>query len=685
MPLHATVNLPMSNHNHFTEKTNFIWSIADLIRDAFRRSKYQDIILPFTVLRRIDCVLEPTKTAVLQAYARYKGELPNLDPVLRKASGFVFYNTSPFTFERLTDDPANLAANLLAYINGFSENMREVIEKFDLRNTIAKLDEAGLLFLVVERFKNIDLHPDQVDNHTMGTIFEELIRRFNEALDENPGEHFTPREIIHLMVDLLVGPENGKLLEPYRVLKVADPACGSGGMLTLAKTRLLSVNPTLQVYLYGQEVNPETFAVCKADLYMKSPDGKDAENIAFGSTLSAEAHPLERFHYQLANPPYGKEWKVDEDRVRQEAAKPGGRFGAGLPRVSDGQLLFLQHMLSRMTPPEEGGGRVAIVMNGSPLFTGDAGSGESEIRRWILENDWLEAIIALPEQLFYNTGIATYIWVLSNRKPEHRRCLVQLIDATAIWTAMRKSMGDKRREISPDQIAEIYRLYTDFKPNERCKIFAATDFGYRKVTIERPLRLNFEATPGRLQRLTEQPAFAGLAQSRKKDPAEKASEEAAGRARQAQILAQLARLPQTRFTDRPAFESALDALGARFETPIRKAILTALSERDETAAICYTKDGSPEPDPDLRDTENVPLGEDIETYFAREVAPHLPDAWINTTLRDPLDGGVGRVGYEINFNRYFYTYQPPRSLEEIEAEILALQTEISQLLHGGEQ
>ncbi len=672
----------MTNPTSFAEKTNFIWSVADLIRDAFRRSKYQDIILPFTVLRRIDCVLEPTKTAVLQAHARYKSELPNLDPVLRKASGFVFYNTSPFTFERLTDDPANLAANLQAYINGFSDNMREVIEKFDLRNTIAKLDEAGLLFLVVERFKNIDLHPDQVDNHAMGTIFEELIRRFNEALDENPGEHFTPREIIHLMVDLLVGPENGKLLEPYRVIKVADPACGSGGMLTLAKTRLLAANPTLQVYLYGQEVNPETFAICKADLYMKSPDGKDAENIAYGSTLSAEGHPNERFNYQLANPPYGKEWKVDEEKVRQEAAKPGGRFSAGLPRVSDGQLLFLQHMLSRMAPPEDGGGRVAIVMNGSPLFTGDAGSGESEIRRWILQNDWLEAIIALPEQLFYNTGIATYIWVLSNRKAEHRRNQVQLIDATAIWTSMRKSMGDKRREITNDHIAEIYQLYARFEPNERCKIFATTDFGYRKVTIERPLRLNFEATPERLQRLTEQPAFAGLAQSRKKDPAEKASEDAAGRARQAQILAQLARLPQTRFTDRPAFEAALDALGAKFEAPIRKAILTALSERDETAAICYTKDGSPEPDPDLRDTENVPLGEDIETYFAREVAPHLPDAWINTTLCDPQDGRVGRVGYEINFNRYFYTYQPPRSLQEIEAEILALQTEIGQLLGG---
>ena len=677
----------MTTNGNFSDKVNFLWSIAELLRDAFRRSKYQDVILPLTVLRRIDCVLEPTKSKVLQTHAKYKTQLADLDPLLRTASGYVFYNTSPFTFERLLEDPHNLKDNLMAYINGFSENMRKVLEKFDFRNTIIKLDDAGLLYLVIERFKNIDLHPDVVDNHAMGTIFEELVRRFNEALDENPGEHFTPREVIHLMVDLLVGMENGKLKQPGRVIKVADPACGSGGMLTIAKARLLEINPDLLVYLYGQELNPETFAMCKSDLYMKSADGKDAENIAFGSTLSQEAHPTERFDYQLANPPYGKEWKMDEDAVRTEAAKPAGRFIAGLPRISDGQLLFLQHMLSRMNPPEKGGGRVAIVLNGSPLFTGDAGSGESEIRRWILESDWLEAIIALPEQLFYNTGIATYIWVLNNQKPEQRKGKVQLIDATGIWTPMRKSLGSKRREITTDQIAEIFKLFKDFTETPTSKIFASTDFGFRKVTIERPLRLDFQASPERISRLKEQSAFAGLAVSKKKKDAQQIQlEEKEGKARQDDILAMLATLPQDLFLSRPAFEKALDKAclkaGIKLEAPLRKAVLAALSERSETAEICLDKDGLPEPDPDLRDTENVPLLEDVDAYFEREVKPHVPDAWVNTSLRDPKDGGVGRVGYEINFNRYFYVYKPPRPLEEIAAEIEALQREINDMLGG---
>ncbi len=672
--------------NNFTEKANFLWSVADLIRDVFRRSKYQDVILPFTVLRRIDCVLEPTKDEVLRAHARYKGQIPNLDPILRKASGYVFYNVSPYTFERLAEDPHHLAANLLAYINGFSDNMREVLEKFDFRNTIAKLDEAGLLFLVLERFKNIDLHPDKVDNHEMGTLFEELIRRFNEALDENPGEHFTPREIVHLMVTLLVGAENGKLRQDYRVIKVADPACGSGGMLTIAKQRLHEINPTLQVYIYGQEINPETFAICKSDLYMKSADGKDAENIAFGSTLSREAHPAERFDYQLANPPYGKEWKMDEAGVRAEAARPNGRFIAGLPRISDGQILFLQHMLSRMNPPEAGGGRVAIVMNGSPLFTGDAGSGESEIRRWIVENDWLEAIIALPEQIFYNTGIATYVWVLSNHKPAARRGKVQLVDASAMWTPMRKSLGNKRREIAPAQVEQIYTLYAAFAEGPQSKIFDGRDFGYRKVTVERPLRLDFHASSERIARLEQQTAFSALAQSKKKDAQARLFDETAGRQRQEQILAALAKLPDQRFTSRPAFEQALDLAcrpaGLKLEAPLRKAVLAALSERNADAEICLDKDGDPEPDPDLRDTENVPLAEDVWTYFGREVRPHVPDAWVNTSLRDPKDGEIGRVGYEINFNRYFYQYQPPRPLEEIEAEIKILEDEIVEMLRG---
>lgn len=673
--------------NNFNEKANFIWSIADLIRDAFKRSKYQDVILPFTVLRRIDCVLEPSKDKVLARHHQLKGQLSDLDGALRKASGFAFYNTSPFTFERLLQDPPNLAANLRTYINGFSSNMYEVIEKFDFPNTIAKLDEAGLLFLVMERFKNIDLHPDKVSNLEMGYIFEELIRRFNEALDENPGEHFTPREIIRLMVNLLLCQDQDILSHNHIVRTVYDPTCGSGGMLTIAKERILELNPNAFVHLFGQELNPETFAVCKSDLYMKSADGKDAENIQFGSTLSHDRHSDKRFDYQLANPPYGKEWKMDQIAVENEASKGNtGRFGAGLPRISDGQLLFLQHMLSRMQPPEKGGGRVAIVMNGSPLFTGDAGSGESEIRRWILENDWLEAIIALPEQLFYNTGIATYIWVLTNHKtPEHKGRIL-LVDATSFWTPMRKSLGDKRREISADQIQKVTALFLEFVGAEHCKVFNITDFGYRKITVERPLRLNFQACPDRIQRLKAENAFQALVQSKKKDNQQRLFEEKSGRERQEAILKMLHQLPDTLFFSRPAFEQTLDACckhaGIKLEAPLRKVILAALSERDDNAEICCDKEGNPEPDPELRDTENVPLEESIWTYFEREVEPHVPDAWVNTAIRDPKDGEIGKVGYEISFNRYFYAYQPPRPLEEIEAEINTLQNEIMEMLKG---
>lgn len=661
----------------FTDKANFIWTVADLIRDDFKRGKYQDVILPLTVLRRIDCVLEPTKEKVLSEHAKYKDKLKDLDPVLRKASGFAFYNTSKYNFERLLDDPNNIAKNLNAYINGFSENMREVIEKFDFRNTITKLAEANLLYLVIQRFTEIDLHPDKVDNHEMGTIFEELIRRFNEALDENPGEHFTPREVVNLMVKLLLAVENEALKVPQKVIKVADPACGTGGMLTIAKEEMLAINPKLNVYLYGQEVNPETFAVCKSDLYMKSADGRDAENIAFGSTLSKDAHVNEKFDYQLANPPYGKEWKKDQQAVEAEAAKANGRFSAGTPRISDGQMLFLQHMLSHMS---ENGGRVAIVMNGSPLFTGDAGSGESEIRRWILENDWLEAIVALPEQLFYNTGIATYIWILSNHKEKKRAGKVQLIDATAFWKPMRKSLGDKRREMTVEDLERITTLYQDFKEGEHSKIFQNEDFGYRKITVERPLRLNFQATPERIERLKDQTAFANLAVSKKKDKKEKEKEEREGKKVQVEVLEALGTLPKTLFKDRALFEAELGKLDISLSAPLKKAVLAALSERDETAEICADKNGDPEADSDLRDTENVPLSETITAFFEREVTPHVPDAWINLNVCDDKDGEVGKVGYEINFNRYFYEYQPPRDLEVIEAEIKTLEKEIMEML-----
>ncbi len=674
------------------EIVSFIWGVADLIRDTFKRGKYQDVILPLTVLRRLDCVLAPTKEKVLTTLAKYKGKgLENVEPLLRRSSGFAFYNTSRYDFEKLLADAPNVAANLRNYIKGFSPNMQEVVEKFDFDNTISKLAEAGLLFKVLERFKNVDLHPDKVSNPMMGTIFEELIRRFNEALNENPGEHFTPRDVVHLMVDLLLAGDEGRIRKPNVVLTVYDPCCGSGGMLTIAKDHIAGtatrpgVNPRVEVHLFGQEVNPETWAVSKSDMLMLRPDGHDADNIEFGSTLSNDRHARRKFDYLITNPPYGKDWKRDQEAVEKEHERGlAGRFGAGLPRISDGQILFLQHMLAHLKPPGDGGSRVAIIMNGSPLFTGDAGGGESEIRRWILENDWLEALVAMPEQLFYNTGIATYVWVLTNRKARERKGKVQLVDATSFWAPMRRNLGDKRREIPPEKAAEILAVQREFKEGEFCKIFPTTHFGYRKITVERPLRLNFQASKERIARLDEESAFQSLARSSKKDPKARAREEGEGRALQEAIRKMLAGLPDRLFKDREKFLVALGAaakrVGLKLTAPVRKAILGALSERDETAEVCRDEEGHPEPDPELRDTENVPLEEPIEAYFDREVKPYVPDAWINTALRDQKDGQVGRVGYEINFNRYFYKYTPPRPLPKIEADIKTLEKEILEML-----
>ena len=697
--------------NH-SQIVSFIWGVADLIRDTFKRGKYQDVILPLTVLRRLDCVLAPTKRKVLAAQARFKDRLDNPKRQLERASGFAFYNTSRYDFGKLLADAPHIAQNLRHYIAGFSPNMREVLEKFDFDNTISKLDEAGLLFQVVQRFGDprVDLHPDAVDNAAMGTIFEELIRKFNEALNENPGEHFTPRDVVHLMVDLLLAGDRRRLRTKGVVLSVYDPCCGSGGMLTLAKEhvtagetrdggrRAPAVNPGADVHLFGQEVNPETFAICKADLFMKSADGRDAENIVFGSTLSNDRHAGLGFDYMIANPPYGKDWKRDQDTVRREHDRgPAGRFGPGLPRISDGQLLFLLHMLAHMREPAEGGSRVAIIMNGSPLFTGDAGSGESEIRRWILENDLIEALIALPEQLFYNTGIATYVWVLTNRKRPERQGKVQLIDATSFWNPLRRSLGDKRREIPYDRKEDILRLLAGFEDGTKrqidkdgeerdavvSRVYPTTHFGFRKITVERPLRLDFQASAERIARLDVQRAFANLAVSRKRGDA-KAQDEQAGRERQEEIRALLRSLPDGLFLDRARFDAELsraaDEAEVKLAAPVRKAILSALSARNEEAAICLDQDGDAEPDPELRDTENVPLAEDVNAFFEREVKPHVPDAWIDTNRRDPQDGEVGSVGYEINFNRYFYEYRPPRPLEEIEADIQQVEREIVAML-----
>jgi type I restriction enzyme M protein len=708
--------------NH-SEIVSFLWGVADLIRDTFKRGKYQDVILPLTVLRRLDCVLGGTKDAVLKRQAQLKGKgLEDLDAQLRRASGFAFYNTSRYDFEKLLADAPHLAANLRNYIAGFSPNMREVLEKFDFDNTISKLDEAGLLFQVLERFKNVDLHPDKIDNPTMGTIFEELIRKFNEALNENPGEHFTPRDVVHLMVDLMLAGDEDRIRRKGVVRTVYDPCCGSGGMLMITKEHVTiglrkngevlrpAINPHAEIHLFGQEVNPETWAVSKSDLFMKDPTGRDADNIVFGSTLSNDRHSGRGFDYLIANPPYGKDWKRDEDAVRAEHERgASGRFAPGLPRISDGQLLFLLHMLAHAKDPKESGSRIAIIMNGSPLFTGDAGSGESEIRRFILEHDLLEALIALPEQLFYNTGIATYVWVVTNRKRDARKGKVQLIDASAFWVPMRKSLGDKRREIPWTQAQDIVKLLADFRDGETrritkdgkeeevvvSRIFPTTHFGFRKITVERPLRLNLRASPERIARLEEEKAFQALAQSKKKGAAG-AREQAEGRALQDAIRTLVRALPGAVFKDRAEFERVLDASASKADlklpAPGRKAILSALSERDDTAAICRDKDGNPEPDPELRDTESVPLpaGDDpadaegvpasVRDFFEREVRPHVEDAWIDTSKRDPRDGRVGLIGYEINFNRYFYRYTPPRPLEEIEADIRGIESDIVRML-----
>ncbi len=693
---------------NYGQIVSFIWGVADLIRDTFKRGKYQDIILPLTVLRRLDCVLAPTKENVLQRQAELRGRgLENLRRQLCDTSGFEFYNTSRYDFDRLLADAPNVAANLRNYIAGFSQNMREVLERFDFDNTISKLDESGLLFQVLERFGSVDLHPDTIDNATMGTIFEELIRRFNEALNENPGEHFTPRDVVHLMVDLMLAGDESNINGEGVVRTVYDPCCGSGGMLTIAKEHitighrengsLLSGpgNPLAEIHLYGQEVNPETWAVSKSDLFMKDPTGKDADNVVFGTTLSNDRHATSTFDYLIANPPYGKDWKRDESAVRAEHGRGNtGRFSPGLPRISDGQLLFLLHMIARAKAPNEGGSRIAIIMNGSPMFTGDAGSGESEIRRYIFENDLLEALIALPEQLFYNTGISTYVWLLTNRKAPERKGKAQLIDASTFWVPMARSLGDKRRQIPPDKARDILKILNDCQAGDTrmdgnqeemvvSRIFPTAHFGFRKITVERPLRLNFQASPERIGRLEDEKGFQALATSRKRGYVA-AQEEAQGLRLRKSLLDLLNSLPKTIVTDRKVFEGILDAAikkaGLKLPAPARRAVLNALAERDEAATICRTRDDKPEPDPELRDTERVPLAEDVDAFFEREVSPHLPDAWIDESKCDAKDGKVGIVGYEINFNRYFYRYSPPRSLEDIEADIQGIEADIIRML-----
>ena len=571
--------------------SSFIWSVADLLRGDYKQSEYGKVILPFTVLRRLDCVLESTKADVLKELAKRQAAGLNPEPFLLKKCGQLFYNTSPLDMKKLMGDQDHIKENLYAYVQAFSAAVKDIFECFDFHTQIDRLAKAGLLYLITEKFVNIDLHPEVVSNAQMGAVFEELIRKFAEISNETAGEHFTPREVIRLMVNLLFIEDDEALSRPGVVRSLYDPTAGTGGMLSVADEHLGSMNADARLVMFGQELNAESYAICKADMLIK---GQDVANIILGNTLSNDGLHGKQFDYSLSNPPFGVEWKKIESFIRKEFETQGfnGRFGPGLPRVSDGSLLFLLHLISKMRLVKDGGSRFGIVLNGSPLFTGGAGSGESEIRRYVLENDLLEAIVGLPTDMFYNTGISTYVWIVSNRKPKHRRGKVQLIDASGMWQKMRKSLGSKRKELSEENIQEITQLFGKCKEAKKdgvpiSRIFKNEDFGYHTITVERPLR----------------------------------------------------------------DESGNIVLGTKGKLK-----------------------GKVQPDASLRDTENVPLSEDVETYFKREVLPHAADAWI--------DDEKTKVGYEIPFNRHFYVFKPPRELAEIDAELKIVTDRILTMIGG---
>ena len=648
----------------------FVWSVADLLRGDYKQSEYGKVVLPLVVLRRLDCVLEPTKAAVLKRHAQLAGKIENVEPVLQAVSGQQFFNISPLDFRKLLDDPANAADNLRAYIGGFSPAARDIIEKFDFGVQIERLYRANLLYKVLARFADLDLHPDKVSNISMGAIYEELIRRFSELSNETAGEHFTPREVIRLMVNLLFIEDADALTKKGIVRTLFDPACGTGGMLSVAEDHLRSMNLDSRLEVFGQELNAETYSICRSDMMLK---GQDASHIVYGNSFSEDGFEGAHFDYLLANPPFGVEWKKVEEQIRTEAEKKGfdGRFGAGLPRINDGSFLFLQHMISKMKRPEQGGSRLAIVFNGSPLFTGGAGSGESETRRWIIENDWLEGVVALPDQLFYNTGISTYFWMVTNRKSPERRGKVQLVDAREFWVKMRKSLGEKRKEISGDQIDEITRLYGEFTDGEKVKVFPNEAFGYMRITVERPLRLRWEVTEQTVSLLAEEKAWSKLTDEE-----------------QANLTELLNGLIGINSTDRTVLAGKV----GKVPEGIEKALWDLLAARDPEAPIVTDRKGEPEPAPELRDNETVPLPAmpvrwepeatvrlasteyrtAIEDYMREEVFPFIPDAWVNHDKT--------KIGYELPLTRHFYNYVPPRPVAEIDAEIKALEAEVQNLL-----
>ena len=652
----------MPDHSYFA---NVIWQIADLLRGPYRPPQYERVMLPMTVLRRFDCVLAPTKAKVLAEYRRRRDRFDGdaLDSMLNRVADQRFHNHSELDFEKLQGDPDNIAQHLVSYIQGFSSEVRRIFEYFEFEAEIEKMREANILYMVVSQFRSLDLHPEAVPNRQMGLIFENLIRRFNELANETAGDHFTPREVIRLMVSVLFIHDDDLLATPGVVRKLLDPACGTGGMLAEAQSYLRDHHPEARLYVYGQDYNKRAYATAASDMLMKEVSHNGVEdNVRFGDSLTEDRFEEgETYDYFLTNPPFGVDWKRQQSEIKREHETQGfaGRFGAGLPRVSDGSLLFLQHMVAKFEPlgPAEHrhGSRLAIVFSGSPLFTGGAGSGESNIRRWLIENDWLEAIIALPEQMFYNTGIGTYVWIVTNRKEERRKGWVQLIDTRDLWTPggspeSRRSLGDKRRHLADDQIAEIVRLYGRLEDGERCKRFHNGDFGYTRVTVERPLRLRYQMTlNGKERFLYVCPELLDDVQA---------------------IDAELGQEPMDDWNKvRQRISGLLRERRSRWKKPQQRLFRDVFAARDPDAEPVRNERGDGfEPDPALRDFENVPLVEDVDEYFAREVRPYVPDAW--------MDRAKDKIGYEINFNRHFYQYTPPRPLEEIDADLKLAEAEI---------
>ncbi len=693
------------NNTNINEYTNFIWKIADLLRGDYKQSEYGDVILPFTVLCRLDSVLLPTKEKVLEIDRTSAFSDKVKEKLFEQATGIKFYNKSNFTIKKLKDDAPNIVENLKDYITSFSANVQEIMEAFNIYVQIERLDKSGLLYLIISKFaEEIDLSPEKVPNDVMGYIFEELIRRFSEMSNETAGEHFTPREVIRLMVSLIFNADGDELSETGKMTSLYDPASGTGGMLAIGSDYLKSMNSSIYVDCYGQELNPMTYAVCKSDMLIK---GQQYDRIFLGNSFTNDGTAGQSFSYMLCNPPFGVEWKKYEKEVRDENENLGfaGRFGAGVPRISDGSFLFLQHMISKMKPIDEGGSRIAIVFNGSPLFTGDAGSGESEIRRWIIENDWLEAIVAMPDQMFYNTGISTYIWIVTNRKKGIRKGKIQLVNAVAFYEKMRKSLGNKRNQITEEQIAQITEIYANFVENEYCKIFDNEDFGYNKITVERPVRQCVRVTEETVTKTQAMLQVFGVFEpddgvsctevleyieknpkAREVKLAKTAAEKAAS-----ENLLTFVNILDALEREKPYFDTAEFAKlfnnhplndkskAMKFSTFIDSGLCIYIIENNPNGTIVKDKKGQPVADNNLRDYEGIPLKEDIHEYFNREVLPHVSDAWI--------DESKTKKGYEIPFTRQFYKYVPPRDnnviLEEIKALEDKIHAEIAGLFEGG--